>query len=78
MIVWSAVPTFFFFMAFKRLSILRVGEVVELVGMDYLERDQSVKTEITENFEKTFLFDDIKLRKLCRLQRVERLKNLIE
>ena len=39
MIVWSAVPTFFFLMAFKRLSILRVGEVIELVGMDYLERD---------------------------------------
>ncbi len=38
-IAWCVIPTFFFFMAFKRLSILRVGEVMELVGMDYLERD---------------------------------------
>lgn len=38
--VWAMVPSIIFFFAFKRLSILRIGEVIETVGLDYLEREK--------------------------------------
>ena len=55
-------------LALKRMSILRVGEIVELVGLDFLERDQFFLNPYSENNEKipAFLFDGRKLRKLCR------------
>jgi ammonia channel protein AmtB len=38
-ILWSLVPTFFFFLAFQKMSIFRMGEIMELVGLDYVERE---------------------------------------
>ncbi len=57
-----------------------MGEIVELVGLDFLERDQFFLNPYSENNEKipVFLFDGRKLRKLCRQQRVESQKIILE
>jgi len=52
------------------MSILRIGEVLEIVGLDYLERDHIVQNELKDIGEKTFLFESLRLRKLDRQQRV--------
>ena len=33
------VPTFAFFFCLKRMCILRVSEILEIVGLDYLEQE---------------------------------------
>jgi hypothetical protein len=33
------VPTLVMFIALKNMNVLRVGEIVEIVGLDFLERD---------------------------------------
>lgn len=67
-IVWVVLPSSAFFLAFKRMSILRIGEVIEIVGLDYLERDLIVQNEYSDHLfkEKSFLFEAARLRKLDR------------
>ena len=77
-IVWCLVPTFFFFMAFRKMSIFRVGEIQEIVGLDYVERESVSLNEFSMTGESSFLFDGVKVRKICRMQRVERLKTRFE
>lgn len=69
-IAWVTIPSALFFVAFKRMSILRVGEVVEIVGLDYLERERIEQSEYTDFTEKSFLFENVRLQKLDREQRV--------
>lgn len=73
-VLWSLIPTFFFFLAFKTMSIFRVGEIQEIVGLDYVERESIQQNEFSLGGENSFLYDGVKVRKICRMQRVERLK----
>jgi ammonia channel protein AmtB len=38
-LILAFVPSIVFYLAFKRMNILRVSEVVEIIGLDYLECD---------------------------------------
>lgn len=64
--LWAGVPSFIFFLSFKSLSILRIGEVIEIVGLDYLERDNLYNYNYVDVSEKSFLFEGERLRKLDR------------
>jgi len=55
-----------FFMAFRKMSILRIGEISEIVGLDHLERSALMQNEFQLSGEKSFLFDASRLRALCR------------
>jgi hypothetical protein len=51
------------------MRILRVSEILEIVGLDFLEQETSQQNDLTLG-EKMFLFDSVRLRKLDRQQRV--------
>jgi hypothetical protein len=48
------------------MNVLRVGEIVEIVGLDFLERDKILLNPFDEDVKKSFLFDGARLRKICR------------
>ena len=65
--ILAFVPSTVFYLAFKRMSILRISEVVEIVGLDYLECDLTSQNELISSVsDKMFLFDSVRLAKLDR------------
>jgi Amt family ammonium transporter len=68
-VAWAFTTSYLFFQGLHLLQILRIGEVLEVVGLDYHEVNLINRNDHVELLDRSFLMNLQKMKKLERVQR---------